>query len=411
MVTIRVLAVVHLLGVAVVGAAGGSPVARVLRTSAVLAVGGVCLVLHTHAVLPRTRPRGSNGRRLVCGIGLAASTTASTVIGLTHVSAGVSWRLLGAWAAMSSGGVLLVGSIVRAWQAAHRWRKLLVLPAVLLVVAFVVEPVGVAWYATARARVVPDEATPSDLGLAYEEVEMSTADGVRLSGWYLTSRNGAAVVALHGASSTRSAVLAQAAVLHRAGYGVVLLDARGHGRSDGTPMELGWYGDLDVSAAVDLLVARDDVSPDRIGVIGLSMGGEEAIGAAAADRRIRAVVAEGATNRTFADRDHWLPRGPAGLVQRMIDRVAFGLTDLVSPASPPMPLRDAATIAAPTPMLLIAGDGELAAAESIASGSPTTVQIWAAGAAHTRALQERPDEWQTHVLAFLAAALGPSTAS
>src|SRR3546814_3253189 len=82
-------------------------------------------------------------------------------------------------------------------------------------------------------------------------------------------------------------------------------------------MEFGWYGEQDIRAAFDLLTARDDVDPDRIGVVGLSMGGEEAIGAAGDDARIRAVVAEGATGRTAEDKA-WLAEeyGVAGVIQR-----------------------------------------------------------------------------------------------
>ena len=55
--------------------------------------------------------------------------------------------------------------------------------------------------------------TPADLGLAYRDVTFPSSDGVTLAGWYIPSRNGAAVVLLHGAGSTRSGVLDQAAVL------------------------------------------------------------------------------------------------------------------------------------------------------------------------------------------------------
>ena len=110
-------------------------------------------------------------------------------------------------------------------------------------------------------------------------------------------RNHAAVVLLHGAGSTRSSVLDHAVVLANHGYGVLLFDARGHGRSGGRAMDFGWYGDKDVTAAVSFLQTRPDVDDDLIAAVGLSMGGEEAIGAAASDRRIRAVVAEGATHR------------------------------------------------------------------------------------------------------------------
>src|SRR4051794_35240236 len=104
-----------------------------------------------------------------------------------------------------------------------------------------------------------------------------------------------------GAGSTRSDVLDHAIVLARHGYGVLLFDARGHGRSGGRAMDFGWYGDWDVAAAVSYLQRRADVDPDRMAAVGMSMGGEEAIGAAASLPALRAVVAEGATNRTSAD--------------------------------------------------------------------------------------------------------------
>ena len=50
------------------------------------------------------------------------------------------------------------------------------------------------------------------------------------------------------------------------------------------------------------------MDPSRIGVLGESMGGEEAIGAMEADPRLRVAVAEGTTNRTAEDRG-WPARG------------------------------------------------------------------------------------------------------
>jgi dienelactone hydrolase len=149
------------------------------------------------------------------------------------------------------------------------------------------------------------------------------------------------------------------------------------------------------------------VDPGRIAVVGMSMGGEEAIGAAATDHRIRAVVAEGAENRTYADRAAWLPRSPNGWLQRGMDRLAYGLTDLLTPARPPIGLRAAAARAAPRPMLLIAGSGEEAAADAIRRASPATVQVWASHAGHTRGLATHPAAWRARVFGFLDHALAP----
>ena len=263
---------------------------------------------------------------------------------------------------------------------------------------------AIATHATTQPASDLGDRTPGDLGLAFEAVSFTTDDGVLLSAWYLPSANGAAVVLLHGASSTRAAVLEHAAVLNRNDYGVLLVNARGHGQSEGDPMDLGWLGEADVDGAVDHLLTRAEIDPDRIGVVGMSMGGEEAIGAAGADPRIAAVVAEGATNRTYADRDAWLPRGAAGWVQRRMDQLAFALVDLVVPAAPPPSLRDAARAADPTPILLIAGDGEADAARSI-QGATGNVEIWETGTGHTRGLAELAEEWERRVVGFLDLAL------
>jgi uncharacterized protein len=193
--------------------------------------------------------------------------------------------------------------------------------------------------------------TPATVGLEYESVTLTTTDGVELAAWYVPGTNGAGVVVMHGAGSTRSDVLDQAAVLARSGYTLALIDARGHGDSGGTAMDFGWYGDLDIAAGTEFLASRAEVDPGRIGVVGFSMGGEEAIGAAAADPRIRAVVAEGATARQAADKA-WLSDvyGWRGWLQEQVEKVQYGITDYLTEASPPIALRSAVANAPDAPL-------------------------------------------------------------
>ncbi len=249
------------------------------------------------------------------------------------------------------------------------------------------------------------------MGLEHREVTTTTTDGVTLSAWYVPSANGAAVVLRHGAGSTRTDTLDHAVALAEQGYGVLMMDARGHGLSSGRAMDFGWYGDEDIRAGVDVLASQPEVDPGRIGVVGLSMGGEEAIGAAAADPRIRAVVAEGASQRMPADKA-WLSEvyGAQGTVQEQLDRITYGVTDLLTPADPPTALRRAAELAAPTPILLIAAgevpDEEHAAAW-IQAGSPETVTVWVVpGAGHIGGLRTVPEQWVDRVTGFLDDALG-----
>ena len=83
-------------------------------------------------------------------------------------------------------------------------------------------------------------------------------------------------------------------MLARHGYGVLLFDRRGEGESEGDPNLFGWQGERDIHAAVAFLQRRPDVDPRRIGGIGLSVGGEMMIEAAAESRALKAIVTEGA---------------------------------------------------------------------------------------------------------------------
>jgi pimeloyl-ACP methyl ester carboxylesterase len=218
------------------------------------------------------------------------------------------------------------------------------------------------------------------------------------------------VVLLHGAGSTRSDVLDEAAVLAAAGFGVVMIDARGHGESGGRAMDFGWYGDADIAAATAYLATRPDVDRDRIGVVGLSMGGEEALGATGSDELIRAVVAEGATARSAAD-EAWLSDvyGFRGVLQEQLERVQDWVTDPLTSASPPASMRSAVESSQGTRYLLITAGGvadEGHAARYIGAGAPDRVETWTVDAAgHTAGLATAPEEWTARVTRFLSDAL------
>lgn len=333
-------------------------------------------------------------------------------IGLPHLAkAGAHPLTVAGLLALAGGLLLLVAGGATLVRASQRWLRPFVGLGHLLLAGLAALTLGQAVAATNVPRTDVGADTPADRGLTFSDVEFRTADGVLLSGWYVPSRSGAAVVLLHGAGSTRSGVLEHAAVLGRAGYGVVLFDARGHGRSAGRAMDFGWYGDADIAAAVTFLQAQPDVDDERIAAVGMSMGGEEAIGAAAGDPRIKAVVAEGATNRGAGDKA-WLSDeyGLRGALQEGIDRLVYGAADLLAAASPPVTLHEAVAASAPRPFLLIAGGAmpdEPRAGRYIQSGSPATVELWeVAGAGHTDGLRTDPTGWERRVMSFLGRAIG-----
>ena len=136
-----------------------------------------------------------------------------------------------------------------------------------------------------------------ELGAAHEDVTLTTSDGLELEGWYVPSRNGAAVIAFPGRTNPQP----HARMLIEHGYGVLLFDRRGEGASDGDGNVFGWGGTRDIEAALDFLEERPDVDPERIGGLGLSVGGELMLQAATEDTRLAAVVSEGAGTRTLSE--------------------------------------------------------------------------------------------------------------
>lgn len=319
---------------------------------------------------------------LAVGVGLGPRHSAEEGLSLPAVTGFVL---------LAIGLIASVWAAIRILTATRRLWRAPVVVLMLIATYLVLWTLGQAVAASFAPRPALGEQTPADLGLVYRDVTVPASDGTDLAGWYLPTRNGAAVVLMHGAGSTRSGVLEHAAVLAEHGFGVLLFDARGHGESEGRAMDFGWYGESDASGAVDFLTQQRDVSSERIGLLGLSMGGEQAIGAAGGDERVAAVVAEGATNRVAADKGYLEVYGVRGEMQQRVDRVTYWLTRRLTDAPEPLSLRQSVSIATarpdPTSFLLITA-GEVAdeghAADYIRGSSTDAVQTWSVpGAGHT----------------------------
>ena len=144
-----------------------------------------------------------------------------------------------------------------------------------------------------ETRKIPSE-TPSFRGMPFEDVRVTTADGLRLNGWFIPASTSATVMVLHGYKDSRSSMLGVAEILHRHGYQVLMASLRGHDLNDGEQVSFGLREMRDLDAFYEYLRARRGVDPQRIGIFGVSMGGTISIGFAARNPLIRAVVSDGA---------------------------------------------------------------------------------------------------------------------
>jgi pimeloyl-ACP methyl ester carboxylesterase len=194
---------------------------------------------------------------------------------------------------------------------------------------------------------------PANLSFDVEEVSFSSEDGVRISGWYVKSGNGALVILLHGYGGNRTAMLWHAERLVAAGYGVLLYDERASGESGGDRRSYGWEDPRDVGAALTFLETTGEVDGDRIGIAGCSIGAQIALQSAASHPQIAAVWADGPSTVRAQD----IP-GPTNPIYALLVVANYMLdwmfaAELNMPAPPPM--ISIIDDIAPRPIMLVGG--------------------------------------------------------
>lgn len=116
-------------------------------------------------------------------------------------------------------------------------------------------------------------ATPAQAGLAYDDVHITSAGGVRLHGWYLPAPadgSGKTLLFFHGNAGNISHRLASLSIFHRLGLATLIIDYRGYGQSEGRPSEAGTY--RDAAAAWRYLTADRGTAPGNIILFGRSLG-------------------------------------------------------------------------------------------------------------------------------------------
>ena len=306
-------------------------------------------------------------------------------------------------------GLLLLGvGVVTLWTSRRRddrlwWRYgrrgLYALATAFAAVAFLL-PFALAYVVTHTLRA---EVPQADLGAAYQSVEFTTSDGLTLRGWYVPSKNRAAVIVSPGRSGTQG----EARMLARHGYGALLFDRRGEGESEGDPNAFGWQGERDIRAAVAFLEGRSDVDPERIGGLGLSVGGEMMIEAAAESSELKAIVSEGASGRSVRD----ILANPGSGWQEVIGNgVATAATAIFTNNLPPADLRNLVPRIAPRAAFFVYGERgqpvEEPANRAFYEDADGPKQIWEVPeAGHVGGLDARPQDYERRVIGFFDEAL------
>jgi alpha-beta hydrolase superfamily lysophospholipase len=125
---------------------------------------------------------------------------------------------------------------------------------------------------------------------ASETIALRASDGTTLSAvWHAPARTAPAVLLVHMLSRSHAEWDLTAQALSVSGFGVLALDLRGHGASEGNSGALGSM-QQDVQAGLDWLKTRQDVLAGRLGIAGASLGASLAVLAAAADSTVRSIA-------------------------------------------------------------------------------------------------------------------------
>lgn len=290
------------------------------------------------------------------------------------------------------GLTVLVGRLVkRAWTKPDRrvLHRVLAVVGVVFFLYWVALPVTMSIVAT---RGSGSATVDLDLGPQTQQVKIETADGVGLAASYVPPRNGAAVITY----PSREWTAAESKMFADAGFGVLALDMRGYGGSDGDRNAFGWSSTPDIDAAVEYLDRQESV--EAIGGFGQSVGGEVMIEAAASNDQIKSVVSEGAGERSFRE---MLIRGPAAALAIPQALVLSGSVALLTGDKPPPPLDELAGEISPRALMLIngaAGSGgeELNTEYFAAAGEPK--ELWTIeNGGHTSGLDDEPSEYPKRV--------------
>lgn len=179
-----------------------------------------------------------------------------------------------------------------------------------------------------------DRNTPQGYGLAYREAAIPTENGKHLFGWFIPAAGAEpapAVAVLHGWGGNAEMMLPLAPPLHRAGYAMLLFDARNHGQSESdsdSSSSLPSFAE-DLEHALDWLALQPDVDAARLAALGHSLGAGAALLVASRRPDLAAVVSISA----FADPEsnlrrflasYHIPYFPIGTVFRYVKEHTMG---------------------------------------------------------------------------------------
>lgn len=190
------------------------------------------------------------------------------------------------------------------------------------------------WWMVVKSQTpkrVPTNKTPD---VPYRDVVIPNGDA-KLKGWFIPAPTGKRpsplIIIVHGWGSGKTRVLRYMNPLHRAGYAILMFDARSHGESDSVKAPTVKTFRDDLLTAVEYARQREEIDPRRIGVLAHSLGAFGGIIANTKPLGIRAIVTDSMPTRfrtiMEASLSHYkLPYFPLGPILSKLMFMRAGLS-------------------------------------------------------------------------------------
>jgi uncharacterized protein len=246
---------------------------------------------------------------------------------------------------------------------------------------------------------------PADL--AARKVQFESRSGATIHGWFIPGKkNAGAIILMHGVRANRLSMLDRARFLSKAGFAVLLFDFQAHGESSGEHITFGYLESRDAQAAVDFM--RNNAPGEKIGVIGVSMGGAATLLASPALdvdalvlEMVYPTINQAVSNRLTMRVGAWGTVLTPLLLWQLKPRLGVSADAL-------MPIEKVGRIT--IPKLFIAGAQDqhttLQESEQMFAAAAEPKELWIVeGARHTDLHAEKTQEYEQRMLKFFEAQL------
>lgn len=259
---------------------------------------------------------------------------------------------------------------------------------------------------TTPFRFITQRDIPHDVPLEnYQEATFKTVDNLLLNAWYVAPirEDGASILFIHGLAGNKAQFLPEAEFFAAMGYGILLLELRAHGISEGDLTGLSILETQDVEAAFDFLIHQESVNPERIALYGHSMGGATAIRSAPlVDIRVLLLDAPFADLRETIRGDIEYYGAPALFFPELILNFTSSRSGLDYDLINPLDIMDKIDV----PIFLMHGtnDNQVPLEQAYwlyeAANEPKVLHI-VEGAGHGNAYETDPEAYQALMIPFL----------